>query len=112
MIRNYEDYKPVKVGGQISILLGLLILVIHFFVFPREELEIIFDVFAWINIFWYLLMGIGILQQRIWSYYMLKGYLYVLAIGFPIGTYIGLKSLKYIKEKNIKDFFVGRILEF
>ena len=109
MIRDYKDFKPVKTGGQISIFLGVFILFFHFMLI--QETESFFDIFAWVNICWYLLMGIGVLQQRIWGYYMLKSYLYVLAIGFPIGTYIGLKSLKYIKEKSIIDFFVGKTLD-
>lgn len=111
MIRDYKDFKPVKAGGQIFIFLGLLILITHFLLFREPDLDPSFDIFAWVNICWYLLMGVGVLQQRIWGYYMLKSYLYVMAIGFPIGTYIGLKSLKYLREKEIKDFFVGKTLD-
>jgi hypothetical protein len=111
MIRDYKDFKPIKVGGQISIFLGLLIFLTYFSIFREPDLNSSFDIFAWANICWYLLMGIGVLQQRIWGYYMLKSFLYVLAIGFPIGTYIGLKSLKYLKEKEIKEFFVGKALD-
>ena len=75
------------------------------------QFDVAFDIFAWVNIVWYLLMGLGILQQKIWGYYMLKVYLYLLAVGFPIGTYIGLKSLKYLKERNIKDFFIGKTID-
>jgi len=111
MIRNYNDYKPVKIGGHISLFFGFIIILFEFFLFDDSESELFFQIFAWVNICWYFLMGLGLVQQRIWGYYLLKIYLSVMAIGFPIGTYIGLKSLRYLKEKNIKDFFIKQTIE-
>ena len=111
MMRDYKDFKPVKIGGQISICIGVFIFLFYFIWFREPELETSFDVFALINIAWYLLMGIGILQQKIWGYHMLKLFLYILFVGFPIGTYISYKSLKYLKEKTIKDFFVNKTMD-
>jgi len=34
---------------------------------------------------------------------MFKGYLYLLYVGFPIGTYIAHETLKYIKENRIEE---------
>ena len=111
MIRNYKDYKPIRIAGQIFIFLGLFILFLAFFQLKESEEEYFFQIFAWVNICWYLFMGLGLLQQKIWGYYLLKIYLYLMAIGFPIGTYIGLNSLKYLKEKNIKEFFETKSIE-
>jgi len=54
---------------------------------------------------WYLLTGIGLLTRKKIGYYSLKLFLYVFLIGFPIGTIISYKILKYIKKHNLKNLF-------
>lgn len=54
---------------------------------------------------WYLITGIGILSLKKPGYFLFKFFLFVLFIAFPIGTIISYKSLKYIKENNIKNFY-------
>jgi len=40
-----------------------------------------------------------------WGYYLMKIYLFILLLGVPIGTYLALKALRYLKENEIKKFF-------
>jgi hypothetical protein len=54
---------------------------------------------------WYLITGIGILSQKRWGYYLFKFFLYILLLGFPIGTLISYKSLSYIRRNNIKELY-------
>ena len=54
---------------------------------------------------WYLTTGIGILLRNKWGYFLFKFFLYILLLGFPIGTFIAYKSLKYIKRNGIKTLF-------
>jgi hypothetical protein len=54
---------------------------------------------------WYLTTGIGILLRRKWGYFLFKFFLYIFLLGFPIGTFIAYKSLKYIKRNDIKTLF-------
>ncbi len=54
---------------------------------------------------WYLAAGIGILARRIWGYYFLKSFLFILLVAFPIGTFIAYTSLKYMKKSSIKNEF-------
>ena len=54
---------------------------------------------------WYLITGIGILSLKKLGYFLFKFFLFVLFLAFPIGTIISYKSLKYIKENNIKNFY-------
>jgi hypothetical protein len=61
--------------------------------------------FCTITGLWYLLTGICLLTRKIAGYYSLKLVLYVLLIGFPIGTIISYKLLKYIKKHNVKNHF-------
>jgi hypothetical protein len=54
---------------------------------------------------WYFVTGIGILSRKVWGYYLLKSFLYVLLISFPIGTFISYKSLKFMKTNSIRKEF-------
>jgi hypothetical protein len=54
---------------------------------------------------WYFVTGIGILKRKRWGYYLLKSFLYVLLISFPIGTFISYKSLKFMKKNSIRKEF-------
>jgi hypothetical protein len=54
---------------------------------------------------WYLTTGIGILLRSKWGYFFFKSFLYILLLGFPIGTFIAYASLKYIKRNDIKTLF-------
>jgi hypothetical protein len=55
---------------------------------------------------WYFVTGIGILTRKLWGYYLLKSFLYVLLLSFPIGTFISYKSLKFMKKNSIKKEFI------
>jgi hypothetical protein len=54
---------------------------------------------------WYFVTGIGILKRKVWGYYLLKSFLYLLLLSFPIGTFISYKSLKYMKKNSIRKEF-------
>jgi hypothetical protein len=54
---------------------------------------------------WYFVTGIGILSRKVWGYYLLKSFLYMLLLAFPFGTFISYKSLKFMKENTIKKEF-------
>ncbi len=54
---------------------------------------------------WYLITGIAILLRRKWGYFFFKFFLYILLLGFPLGTFIAYKSLKYLKRYDIKALF-------
>jgi hypothetical protein len=64
------------------------------------------DIYFWAVIgMWHLITGICLLTRRILGYYSLKLFLYIFLIGFPIGTIISYKVLKYIKNHNVKYHF-------
>ena len=63
-------------------------------------------IFVLVISIYYLATGIGILFRKLWGYYLLKSFLYDLFLGFPIGTFIALKSLKFMKDNSIKEEFI------
>ena len=50
-------------------------------------------------------VGLGIVLRKSWGMDLFKCYLYILFLGFPIGTYIAIKTLKYIKNNNADKYF-------
>ena len=56
-----------------------------------------------------LVTGIGVFGPRKWGYYLFDRFLYVLAIGFPVGTPVGTVAsyvtLSYMREHHIETHF-------
>lgn len=57
-----------------------------------------------------LATAIGIIRLRRWGYVLFKILLYIMLIGFPIGTFISYMTLSYMKRHNVKRFFGTRHL--
>lgn len=64
-----------------------------------------FLIFIAIATFVNVLVGLGILSRSRWGFMLLKAFLYFYLIGFPIGTYISYKSLKYLKDNEISKLY-------
>jgi len=64
-----------------------------------------FSVFVVIMITLHLLVAAGILSKKRWGLAIFKGYLYLLLIGIPIGTYIAQRTLKYIKLNEVDKLY-------
>jgi hypothetical protein len=45
------------------------------------------------------------LARRMWGYFLMKLYLHIMLLGFPVGTYLALRALKYLRENQIIEFF-------
>lgn len=101
MILDYKKYVPMKISGYFFICFALFALI-----FLRAALrESGFREFLIVMVAWHFFVGLGLILRKIWGYYLFVGYLYFLYPGFPIGTFIAYKGLKYIKENDIKQFF-------
>jgi hypothetical protein len=108
---DYKYFWPVKVAGAFFLIIGIIAGMLYLYNINNPKMDLPFQIFILVNFIWYLLMGLGLIKQWIWGYNMLKFYLYIISIGFPIGTYIGIKSLRYLKENNIKYFFEQQAID-
>jgi hypothetical protein len=70
-----------------------------------ESNSVFVNYFGLVISVWYLTTGIGTLARKPWGYYLLKSFLYVLLLGFPIGTFISLRSLRFMKKNSIRGEF-------
>jgi hypothetical protein len=114
MVAAAEEMRPIRILGTALIL--LTIFGILFFFSPQSP-GFFFSFFAQMPqsslplylligiLIFYFLTGVGVVLQRKWGYWLLKATLFMLMLGFPIGTYISYKTLSYMKKHQIKRHF-------
>jgi hypothetical protein len=108
MIRNSEILKPINmIGALCMVTAGCSILAFFSTDWLGPEGKIFISVIFAIN----LLTGIGIVFRTMWGFHLLKFYLYILFIGFPIGTLIARFVLSHIRENDIKQYFGSKTLK-
>jgi len=105
MMKN--DRLFIKIYGYIFMALGLGSLFVTCIASDIENRPLLdsYNYFGMCISFWYFITGIGLLAMRRWGYYLFVFFLYLMLFGFPIGTFIAYKSLKYIKKNKIKAYF-------
>lgn len=57
------------------------------------------------NMLFGLVGSIGLFFRLATGYYLLKAYLYLLVLGFPLGTVLAYASLRFIRKNNVKKEF-------
>jgi hypothetical protein len=100
-----DSDKFIKIIGAILVIMGWICILIHFLLLGDPNYTKFFRTFVIFVTFFHLALGTCVLMKSIWGFYILKAYLYVLYIAFPIGTVIAHKSLRYIDKNNVKNSF-------
>jgi len=98
---DYSLFRPVKVCRVGCIIFTIIALIFHYDTLTNPEANQSFKYFVTIINVWHLFTGIGILMQKMWGYYLMKFYLYVMLLAVPIGTYFSLRCLRYLRENEI-----------
>jgi len=111
MALDYKYFRPIRIAGICFLIFGAICGLDYVSSLKEPDFDTFFRIFVLVNMFWYLLMGVGILLQKMWGYYLLKGFLYFMVLGFPIGTYFGIKSLRYLQEHHIKSYFLKQAID-
>ncbi len=111
-----SDIKPIRVIGAILIACGCiatLYFVLFFFrtksplyVFGNNPPPMVFFYFGLIVILFTLITGAGTLFLTHWGYVLFKFMLYVMYVGFPIGTMFAYITFSYIEKHNIQRYFM------
>lgn len=104
-MKKNEILKPVMLFGYCLILMGFIIITMHVLSLKRESFATDFTSFAVAISLLHFFIGLGVILKKKWGFHCFKFYLYLLSIGFPIGTFIGLKMLKYIDKNDVRKFF-------
>jgi hypothetical protein len=100
-----DTFKPIKLFGYCFILMGLICIFMHFLLLQDKNYTIEFEYFVLIIAFFHLLVGVGIIFKKKWGFSVFKFYLYFLYLAIPVGTYISIKTFKYIEKHQIDNFF-------
>jgi hypothetical protein len=107
MLLDYDKFRPVQAGGVLLVGLG----VVGFLFYFEYLTESRFSWFILVMPAWHLITGLGVVLQKTWGYYLLKVLFVTLLLAVPVGTYIAWKSLMYIREHNIENFFGWKELQ-
>jgi hypothetical protein len=102
---QYDTYKPIRIFGYCFVFMGGIGLIMHFLLRHDVNYTIEFSCFVLTVTFLHFLLGIGVLFKKIWSYHIFRMYLYLLCLALPVGTYVAIKTFKYIEKHRIEDFF-------
>jgi hypothetical protein len=115
MLLDLEKFRPVRAGGIFLATVGVVGLLfcagglLFYYDLTLTEPRFTFFMLV-ITSGCHLITGLGIILQKMWGYYLMKLYLYLLLFAIPIGTYIALKCLRYIRDNQIEEFFRGKAL--
>jgi len=75
-----------------------------FFSFYEEKSPSAFQFLIAVHLF-YLSTGVGVVLRTKWGYFLFKAFLYLMLLGFPIGTIISYVGLSYMKRHQLKRYF-------
>lgn len=100
-----DIFKPIKIFGYCFILMGVIALIMHFSLLQNKNYTIEFVYFVLMISFFHFLVGVGIILKKNWGFHIFKIYLYSLYFALPVGTYIAIKTFKYIDKHQIERFF-------
>ena len=91
--------------GYCFILMGSVVLFMHFLLLQSNDYTIEFKCFVLIISGFHFLAGAGVILKKNWGFHVLKFYLYCLYLALPVGTYIAIKTFKYIEQHKIENYF-------
>jgi hypothetical protein len=105
---EYDIFRPVRISGIALIIAGVCGALLQISLLNDPEFDNSFNIFVTTMSVWHLITGLGVLSQKYWGYILLKFYLYFMLLVVPIGTYYGLKALRYLKENEVSKFYSGK----
>lgn len=103
---SYEDdvYRPIKTFGYFLIGIGSLGFIALFTVLRDVDFNTVVSILVVVIACYHILLGIGIILRSRMIFRLFRGYLNILYLGFPIGTYLSRHTLRYIDENRIERF--------
>ncbi len=97
--------KPITHFGVFFVTLGCAGVILHLFALGDVRYTAGFKAFVVVGSLLHVLIGVGVFLRTSWAFCALKFYLYLLYLVVPIGTYIAIKTLKYIENHDVKSLF-------
>lgn len=104
-LENTRVLRPINYIASFILGIGSLGIVMHFLSVDDIEYNYVFQVFNLIMSSTHICIAIGIFYRKHWGLLLLKMYLRLLYCAIPIGTYIGIKFMKYLNDNEIEKFF-------
>ena len=70
-----------------------------------QQKHIDFMIFLSIFSIWFFVSSIGVFMEKRWGLILLKVNLSIIFFAFPVGTFLSVRTTRYIEKKDIKRFF-------
>jgi len=96
---------PINLFAKILIWASAIGLYFIYLVLTDPSFDSDFVVFLVVMVVSHTIIGVGLLLRKRWGFFLFKGYLFVLYAGIPIGTYIAIRTLKYIRSHKLERYF-------
>ena len=104
-VLSHSVFKPIRLVGMLFVISSAIGIIMIIGLARDTAFDTSFSVFLAVAVAWYFVSGVGILIQRPWGYFVLMLNVYLLMLGFPVGTYYGIKAKRYIEAHKINLFF-------
>lgn len=104
-MKDNHDLNNINIFGYffISIGLGGILTALNWVL--QKNYDNGFLLFILISGLVYFVTGLALILKQKWGYYLIIFFLKILYIGFPIGTYISKKGLRFLKKDEVKNIF-------
>ncbi len=102
---SQDPLKLTKRFGWVFVISSFAGLGMWFYLLNDSNFDSSFSIFLGYMTAFHLMMGLGLLLQKLWGYYLFNLFLYILILGFPLGTYISYKTIQFMKAHKLKNFF-------
>lgn len=91
--------------GYFFIGVGVAGFLMHFAALNDARYSAGFQLFVVVLSLLHILIGLGVILKKNWGFHIFKFYLHLLYLAIPIGTYVAIKTLQYIRTNNIERYF-------
>lgn len=104
-MKDADVLKPILIFGYSFIITGTMGIVVLFSILHDVEYKTIVWPFITLVSLFHAILGFGLIHKISWAFLLFKGYLRLLYLGYPLGTYLSKTTLKYIEKHRVEIFF-------
>ncbi|MFT5307318.1 MAG: hypothetical protein ACI96V_000450 [Thalassolituus oleivorans] len=99
----------VQFSSFLLFMTSVLNFVIIYYIAEPSEIPIPVIIILLILTAWHFIIWIGLMMREKFGLVLLRGYLSLISLAYPIGTMITRKSVAYLRENQIHKYFDSEI---
>lgn len=98
-------FRPIASFGSLFVIIGTLGIIVLFSSLLDVEYRYIVWPFITGTSLFHVILGFGLVHKIRWAFPLFKGYLRLLYLGYPLGTYLSKTTLRYVEKHQIENYF-------